>query len=289
MMPAGKLARMVLRNTVRSPKHFALSAFGIVFGIGAFVFFLSLSSQASHTLQKVFPSDEVKVVAKQVAVAGYDISKKLDDSTVAEIKRHPHVKSAVPRMALKFQSAGSGTFEKHPVNFPVGGFADGIDPAFVVASNPKLAGAFKDWDAEPPGKACVPRPSKKEPPLTGQAKCDALKKQTDTCLTDLKAGSGAGSGSGSGVGAGSGSGSGSAAGSGSGAGSGSAASTPSWSWGGGGGSGSAAGSGSGSAAGSGSGSGSGAGSNGSGSIGSASIGGASSGSSGAGACTDPNG
>jgi uncharacterized membrane protein YgcG len=208
MMPAGKLARMVLRNTVRSPKHFALSAFGIVFGIGAFVFFLSLSSQASQTLQKVFPSDEVKVVAKQVAVAGYDLSKKLDDSTVAEIQKHPHVKSAVPRMALKFQSAGSGTFEKHPVNFPVGGFADGIDPAFVVASNPKLAAEFKDWDAEPPGKACVPRPSKREPPLTGKAKCDALKKQTDNCLADLAtAGSGSAAGSGSGSAAGSGSGS----------------------------------------------------------------------------------
>ena len=35
MMPAKKPAGMVLRNTWRTPRHFVLSAFGIVIGIAA--------------------------------------------------------------------------------------------------------------------------------------------------------------------------------------------------------------------------------------------------------------
>ena len=36
LMVPGSMVRMIVSNTLRSPKHFALSAFGIVMGIAAF-------------------------------------------------------------------------------------------------------------------------------------------------------------------------------------------------------------------------------------------------------------
>jgi putative ABC transport system permease protein len=226
MMPPARLVRMVLANTVRSPRHFVLSAFGIVIGVAAFVFFLGLSMGVRGVvLKKVFPLEQVRVVAPQVIVATVDVSKQIDDSVVSAILAHPNVRDAVPRMSMRFPAAGHGTFEGSPLAFDVGPVADGIDGRFL-ADDPKLAAVFKDWTAEP-GPACVPRPRKVEGVVTG-------------VLSGSSSGSAAGSGAGSGSAAGSGAGSGSAAGSGLGSG--------------------GPGSGSGAGAGSGSGSGSGAGS-----------------------------
>src|SRR5687767_10660753 len=111
MMPAGNLAKLVFSNTVRSPRHFILSAFGIVIGIGAFVLFLALTQKAGNVLEKVFPVEEVKVVAPQVALIGKDASKRLDDTTVATIRARPEVQTAVPRLALAFPAAGRGDFQ----------------------------------------------------------------------------------------------------------------------------------------------------------------------------------
>jgi hypothetical protein len=89
MMPAKNLVRMVVANTLRSPRHFILSAFGIVIGIGAFVLFLALTQKAGHVLEEVFPLDEVQVVAPRVSLLGKDTSMRLDDSTVNMIKARP--------------------------------------------------------------------------------------------------------------------------------------------------------------------------------------------------------
>ena len=59
MMPAGKLAKMVVANTLRSRRHFILSAFGIVIGISTFVVFLASTEQVAHVLEKIFPLDQV--------------------------------------------------------------------------------------------------------------------------------------------------------------------------------------------------------------------------------------
>ena len=66
MMPAGKLARMVVANTLRSPRHFILSAFGIVIGIGAFVLFLALTQRAGSVIEKVFPLEEVQAAHRMM-------------------------------------------------------------------------------------------------------------------------------------------------------------------------------------------------------------------------------
>ena len=160
MMPAKNLFKMVLANTARSPRHFILSAFGIVIGIGAFVLFLALTQKAGSVLQQVFPVEEVKVVAPSVSLLGKDASKRLDDTTVKTILGRPEVKSAVPRLNLAFPAAGRGDFEGADLKFEVGGFADGVDPNFV-RDDDRIKDLFKDWDAEqndPNRIACVPPP-----------------------------------------------------------------------------------------------------------------------------------
>jgi hypothetical protein len=63
MMPSGNLGRMVAGNTLRSRRHFVLSAFGIVIGIATFVVFLASTEQVGAVLEKIFPVEQVQVVA----------------------------------------------------------------------------------------------------------------------------------------------------------------------------------------------------------------------------------
>ncbi len=245
MMPAGNLARMVFANTVRSPRHFILSVFGIVIGIASFVFFLALSTGVSNVLLgKIFPIEQVEVRAPHASLLGKDISKKLDDSVVATIKERSEVADALPRMNLVFPALGYGTFEGEELKFEVGGFADGINESFV-ADDPKLAEQFKDWDTlEPHRPTCTPPPRFDEDdsvpagsgsgsasgsgsgaPAAGSGSgsaAPAAGSGSGSAAPAAAAGSGSGTGSGSGNGTGSGSGSGTGSGNGTGSGSGSA-------------------------------------------------------------------
>jgi putative ABC transport system permease protein len=161
MMPTRSLVRMVVANTLRSPKHFVLSAFGIVMGIAAFVFFLGLSTGVQAViLGKIFPLEQVQVVAPRASLLGKDLSKKLDDSTVETLRKRPEVKEALPRMNLNFPAYGKGSFQGQDLRFEVGGFADGIDDSFVK-DDARVAALFKDWetaDKDQPKIACVPQP-----------------------------------------------------------------------------------------------------------------------------------
>jgi hypothetical protein len=87
MMPVGNLVRMVAKNTVRSPRHFALSAFGIVIGIGAFVFFLALSLGVREVIFKVFPLDVVEVTRPRTTLGGKDVTLPITDETLAIVKQ----------------------------------------------------------------------------------------------------------------------------------------------------------------------------------------------------------
>ncbi|HEY4241735.1 MAG TPA: FtsX-like permease family protein [Kofleriaceae bacterium] len=167
MMPVKKLARMVVSNTLRSPRHFALSAFGIVIGIATFVVFLASTEQVGKVLEKIFPLDQVQVVAPRASLLGKDISKRLDDNIVKTIRDDDLVKSALPRMTLGFPAFGRGDFEGNDLKFEVGGFSDGIDASFVAADDDaRTTELFKDWDAEkndPNRVACqIPPPGDDE-------------------------------------------------------------------------------------------------------------------------------
>ena len=165
MMPAGNLARMVVANTLRSRRHFVLSAFGIVIGIATFVVFLASTEQVASVLEKIFPVEQVQVVAPRASLLGKDISKKLDDGIVQKIRARPEVDRAdptavVPRMGLAFPAMGRGDFEGNDLKFEVGGFADGINPDYV-SDDDRTRELFKDWDgmtSDPRRVACAPPP-----------------------------------------------------------------------------------------------------------------------------------
>src|SRR5688572_6999101 len=124
MMPASNLVRMVVSNTVRSPRHFIFSAVGVVIGIGAFVFFLAGVLKVQSVLYDVFPLEEVEVIAPHTSIAGRNITTKLNAGTVELIKKRPEVKEALPRMTLQFPAVGFGKFEGQEIRFEVGGFTD---------------------------------------------------------------------------------------------------------------------------------------------------------------------
>ncbi len=165
MMPSRSLVRMVVANTLRSRRHFILSAFGIVIGIATFVVFLASTEQVGAVLEKIFPVEQVQVVAPRASLLGKDISKKLDASIVEKIRSRPEVDRAdptavVPRMALSFPAFGRGEFEGNDLKFEVGGFADGINPDFVTDDD-RIKELFKDWDGvtgDPNRIACEPPP-----------------------------------------------------------------------------------------------------------------------------------
>ncbi|TMQ21969.1 MAG: ABC transporter permease [Deltaproteobacteria bacterium] len=169
MMPAGNLARMVVANTLRSRRHFMLSAFGIVIGIATFVVFLASTEQVGAVLEKIFPVEQVQVIAPHASLLGKDISKKLDDAIVDKIRSRPEVDradptSVVPRMALAFPAFGRGDFEGNDLRFEVGGFADGINPDFVNDDD-RTRQLFKDWDSvkdDAKRVACEPPPREVE-------------------------------------------------------------------------------------------------------------------------------
>jgi hypothetical protein len=180
MMPVGNLAKIVVSNTMRSPRHFVLSAFGIVIGIATFVVFLASTEQVASVLEKIFPLDQVKVVAPSASLLGKDISKKLDDKIVETIRARKEVKAAVPRMNLAFPAFGRGNFEGSDLRFEVGGFSDGVDPTFVQ-DDERTRLYFKDWladEKDPNRVACTPPPvekdeviqSPKAPPKSKQTK-----------------------------------------------------------------------------------------------------------------------
>jgi putative ABC transport system permease protein len=164
MMPSRSLVHMVGANTLRSRRHFILSAFGIVIGIATFVVFLASTEQVGRVLEKIFPVEQVQVVAPRASLLGKDISKKLDASIVEKIRARPEVDrddptAVVPRMALAFPAFGRGEFEGNDLKFEVGGFADGINPDFVTDDD-RIKQLFKDWDSvKDPGRvACEPPP-----------------------------------------------------------------------------------------------------------------------------------
>ncbi len=160
MMPINNLAKMVVGNTMRSRRHFILSAFGIVIGISTFVLFLASTEQVGAVLEKIFPLDQVQVVAPRASLLGKDVSKKLDDSIVQTILKRPDVATALPRMSLVFPAFGRGDFEGNDLKFEVGGFADGIDSSFVD-DDQRTRELFKDWDGDakdPHRIACAAAP-----------------------------------------------------------------------------------------------------------------------------------
>jgi putative ABC transport system permease protein len=156
-MTSGKYLRLVVGSALRNPSHFALSAFGIVVGTAAFVFFLALSAGVKQwILGDWFPIDRVEVIAPRTALLGVSMQKPLDDEVVDLMRDHPGVVEVVPRMAMGFPVMGIGSFEGHDLRLELVG--DGVDPGFVEE---RFHDRFRDWDAAEADQdlpACGPPP-----------------------------------------------------------------------------------------------------------------------------------
>lgn len=188
-MRARPLVRMIGRNALRNRTRALTSIVGIVIGIGFFVLFLASTEQIGQVLAKVFPLDEVEVVAPQAVIGIYDGSKRLDDEIVAQIAARPEVVRAVPRMGLAFPATGEGTFEGQALSLKIDGSADGVDPSHVTGDpsllpedRAYLADLFQDWEdpARGAGPACVPPPPGQRSPCARPEReyCDVA---TRTC------------------------------------------------------------------------------------------------------------
>jgi ABC-type lipoprotein release transport system permease subunit len=158
MMPVGKLVRVVIGNSLRTPKQFILSSFGVVIGIGAFVFFLGLSLGVRNVvLGEMFPLDVVEVIPPQASMIGGSLANPITDETVAKIAARPEVEEAVPRMAINFAAIGRGWFDGNEIRVDLVG--DGIATDYMADS--AQAGEFRDWEVElDPAKLapCGPAP-----------------------------------------------------------------------------------------------------------------------------------
>lgn len=164
-MPLGKLCRLVGQNASRNRRHFALSAFGIVIGIAAFVFFLALSMGVRGVVLDIFPLDKVEVVAPRTNLLGQSFGAKLDDAVVEKLRGRDGVEFAVPRMSFAFPILARANFEGSALRFELIG--DGIDTSYVEGEG--FADYFRDWDApENQGElvACGPEPRYECPRLT---------------------------------------------------------------------------------------------------------------------------
>jgi len=128
-----------------------------VVGIAAFVFFLGLSMGVRNKVLEVFPLERVEVIAPTVGIAMFDLTKRIDESTVKQIKEQKvvQVNSIVPRMSLDFPVALSGYFEGNRMALEFIG--DGVEPSYVREDN--IGAMFKDWDAEktPLASCSMPR------------------------------------------------------------------------------------------------------------------------------------
>ncbi len=160
MMSIGRLARLVGHNAVRNRRHFALSAFGVVVGIGAFIFFLALSMGVRGWVMQLFPIDQVEVIAPRTSLVGslgIESQAQLGDAVASRIREREGVRAVVPRMAIAFPALGQWWYQDTKLKFDVVG--DGIDPSYLEGE--PQAAMFRDYEAEEEGKpkvACGPAP-----------------------------------------------------------------------------------------------------------------------------------
>jgi hypothetical protein len=83
-------------------------------------------------------------------------------------------------MNLVFPAFGRGSFEGNDLKFEVGGFADGVDAAFVQ-DDERIRELFKDWGGmvdDPHRIACAPPPKDVEEEVIQSPKAPPKSKQT---------------------------------------------------------------------------------------------------------------
>src|SRR5438105_1157406 len=102
-MRARKLLKLTQGNLVRELGALAVSASGVALGTGCLVFFLALGAGLSGVVDAVFPvsTREVEVVVPQLAIGNLLAEQKIDDGTVARLRKIHGVAGAYPKMQLR--------------------------------------------------------------------------------------------------------------------------------------------------------------------------------------------
>ncbi len=95
---------------------------------------------------EVFPLERVEVIAPTAGLAGKDLTRRMDESTVTQIREQKvvAVKSIIPRMTIDFPVSLSGYFEGNQMRLEFIG--DGVDPAYVREDD--IGAMFKDWEVD---------------------------------------------------------------------------------------------------------------------------------------------
>ena len=161
-MTPRKWSRLVLINVRRSPRQFALSAFGIAVGISSLAFFGGLSEGVKRVVfSRVFPADRIELEPEKPrldvglsALGGLmgGGPRTITDETVAQLAAVPGVKRVAPRMRIAFPSKawGGERFFGSPRYAELLG--DGIDSR-AVADEAASIGPEPFADLEPLGTA----------------------------------------------------------------------------------------------------------------------------------------
>ena len=132
-----KLSSLVLEDLRRSKRDFAMASIGIIVGIAAFVFFLSLGlGVRAVVLGEIFPLDKIEVVPRSLDIdlgplrmgVGKD---GLDDAGVERLKDIAHVTRAFPKMKMTAPAIGKGGASLLGNDLYTEMIADSIEPALV--------------------------------------------------------------------------------------------------------------------------------------------------------------
>ncbi|MGB1699915.1 MAG: hypothetical protein ACPHRO_08185, partial [Nannocystaceae bacterium] len=152
------LRSLVLEDLRRSKRDFAMASIGIIVGIAAFVFFLSLGlGVRSVVLGEIFPLDKIEVVPKSMDFdlgplrmgVGKDV---LNDEAVTELRELPHVTEAFPKMKMTAPAIGKGGASILGNDLYTEMIADSIEPSLVEG---ELAGDIPFVDRRDPSKPAV--------------------------------------------------------------------------------------------------------------------------------------
>lgn len=141
----------VAHDLRRHWRHFAAASVGVVLGVAALVFFLSLGLRMRDLLLvQVYPADHIEVVPRSVDIdvlalrldLGQDT---LDAAALAKLKAVAGVEAVYPKMRLTVPALATGGASLFGAGMQTEIVADGIDPALV--SN-EVGEGFHEIDEE---------------------------------------------------------------------------------------------------------------------------------------------
>jgi ABC-type lipoprotein release transport system permease subunit len=133
-----KFLTTVAHDLRRHWRHFAAASVGVVLGVAALVFFLSLGLRMRDLLLvQVYPADHIEVVPRSVDIdvlaLRLDLGRDtLDAAALAKLKAVAGVDAVYPKMRLTVPALATGGASLFGAGMQTEIVADGIDPALVA-------------------------------------------------------------------------------------------------------------------------------------------------------------